>query len=170
MIPGTRQGSESNLGPQKTGPSAREPALCQHQKRDHFRSSQSQRNRGSPFSQSSQSLCNPTILTQCVLPGCNQVYRVCIQMRSILPLDRSQTSNGKVRLSKIFAILMQSKNLHTFGEHNVPWNKEQGGCQLQRSETILDSALAERRREWSEHPTSGRKSNGNRDRETTRQS
>ena len=94
--------------------------------KDHFRSSQSQRNRGSPFSQSWQSLCNPTILTQCVLPGCSQVYRVCIQI-AIYPASWQITaikwqSSLEQNLCNSHAIQESTHIWRT----NVPWNIEQG--------------------------------------------
>ena len=172
MIPGTRQGSEPTLGRFAKKRDLQQESLPSTSTRKETISGL--HNPCTIGVLLFHNLCNPCAIQQSSHDVCSQVATrftgSASKLRSILPLDRSQPSNGKVRLSKIFAILMQSKNLHTFGEHNVPWNIEQGGCQLQRSETILDSALAERRREWSEHPTSGRKSNGNRDRETTRQS
>ena len=86
-------------------------------------------------------LRNPCAIQQSSHNVCSQVATrftgSASKLRSILPLDRSQPSNGKVRLSKIFAILMQSKNLHTFGEQTCRGilNKETDGTYI----AVLDS-------------------------------
>ena len=139
MIPGTRQGSESNLGrftkkrdlQQESLPSAstkKKPILGVH-------------NPSATGVLLFHNLGNHCAIQQSSHNVCSQVAArftgSASKLRSILPLDRSQPSNGKVRLSKIFAILMQSKNLHTFGEQTCRGilNKETDGTYL----TVLDS-------------------------------